>query len=75
MDIISKRIFIEISVRFEEPLHDVQLVEEETAKLLPLLEEYLGDDTKILCFDISDIISTINEHKELSSDSHPNEPP
>ena len=44
MDIISKRIFIERSVKFEELLHDLQLVEEETAKLLPLLEEDSGDN-------------------------------
>ena len=40
MDIRSKNIFIERSVWFEEPLQDLQLVEEETAKLLPISYEY-----------------------------------
>ena len=33
MNIITKHIFIEISVRFEEPLEEVELVEEETAEI------------------------------------------
>ena len=63
MDIISKRIFIERRVKFEESLHDLQLVEEETAKFLPLPEEDSRDDTKSLCYNISDIVYDINEHE------------
>ena len=63
MDIISKIIFIEKSVHFEDPLHDLQLVEEETVKLLPLLDEDSGDDTEILCSGIFYITYDINEHE------------
>ena len=75
MPIISKRIFIEWSVWFEEPLHDLQLVEEETAKLLPLPEEDSRDDTGSLCSDIFDNMYDINEHEESGSYSNTNYSP
>ena len=75
MYIISKIIFIERSILFEEQIHDLQLVEEENAKLLPLPKEDLGDDTESLCSDIYDIMYNINEHEESGLDLDPNEPP
>ena len=53
MDIRSKNIFIERSVLFEEPLQDLQLVEEETAKRLHLSDEDSRDDNGSKCSDIS----------------------
>ena len=50
-------------------------MEEEIAKLLPLLEEDLGDDTQILCSDIFDIMYDINEHEESYFYSNPNDLP
>ena len=75
MDIRSKIIFIERSVWFEEPLLDLQLVEEETSKLLPLMEEDSGDDTGSLCSDFYDVMFDINGNEGSGLDSYPNDPP
>ena len=56
--IIIERIF-----RFKEPLQDLKLVEEETAKPLPLSDEDSGDENESLCYDISDDMYDINEHE------------
>ena len=60
MNIKTKNILIEGSVCFEEPLQDLKLVEEETAKLLPLSNEDSGDESESLCSDISDVMYEIS---------------
>ena len=62
MGIRSKNIFIKRSVRFEEPLQDLQLVEEKTAKLFPLLNKHSGDENESIFYNISYYISNINEN-------------
>ena len=52
LNIRTKNIIIERSVRFEEPLQDLKLVEEETAKPLPLSDEDSGDGNESMCYDI-----------------------
>ena len=41
----------------------MQLVEEETAKSLPLSDEDSRDENESMCSDISDIIYDISEHE------------
>ena len=59
----TKNIIIEESVCFEEPLQDLKLVEEKTAKSFPLSDEDCGDENEILCFDISDVMNDISDHE------------
>ena len=44
LNIIIKQIFIEISVRFEEPLQDVELVEEETIEIPSYSTDHSDDE-------------------------------
>ena len=67
-NIKTKNIFIETSLRFEEPLQYLQLVEEETAKALPLSDEDYGDKNESICSDISYVIYDISEHEESGSE-------
>ena len=68
MNIRTKKIFIEIIVLFEEPLQDLQLVEEETAKPLPLSDEDSRDENESMRSDISDVMFDISEHKISGSE-------
>ena len=52
LNIRTKNIFIERSVRFEEPLQDVELVEEETAEIPSLSAEDFGDENESVSYDI-----------------------
>ena len=74
MNIRTKNIIIEISVFFEEPLQDLKLIEEETAKPLPLSDEDSRDENESLCYDISYLMSDINEHGISCFESDLNEP-
>ena len=62
MDIRSKNIFIERSVWFEEPLQDLQLVEEETAKPLPLSDEDYRDENESMFSDIFYVMYDISDN-------------
>ena len=62
MNIRTKNIFIERSVRFEEPLQDVKLVEEETVEIPSHSVEDSGDENESVSSDISDLMFYINEH-------------
>ena len=62
MNIRNKNIFIEISVHFEEPLQDVELVEEETVELPPLYVENSGYEIESVISDISGMMSDISEY-------------
>ena len=63
------------SVWFEEPVQVLQLVEEETAKLLPHSDEDSRDDNGSTCFAVSDDMYDISQHEESGSDSDSNYPP
>ena len=55
LNIRTKNIFIERSVRFEEPLQDVELVEEETADISSRSDDYFDDENESVSSDISDV--------------------
>ena len=74
MNIITKNLIIKRSVCFEEPLQDMKLVEEETAKSLPLSDEDSGDENESLCSNISDVMYDMSENDISGSESYPNEP-
>ena len=44
LDINTKHIIIEISVKFDEPLQEVELVKEKTAEFPSYSTEYLDDE-------------------------------
>ena len=56
MNIRNKNIFIEISVHFEEPLQDVELVEEETAEISSCSTDDCDDENGSVSYDFSDLI-------------------
>ena len=62
MNIRTKNIFIEKSIRFEEPLQDVKLVEEETAEIPSHSVEDSGDENESVSSDILDLMSNISEN-------------
>ena len=59
MNIRTKQIFIERSVCFEEPLQEVELVEEETAEIPSFFADHFDDENGSEGYDISDMISDI----------------
>ena len=74
MNIITKNIFIERSIRFEEPLQDVELVEEETAEITSRSANDSDDENGSESYDISDIMSDFSEHNISISESDSNAP-
>ena len=74
MNIITKNIFIERSIRFEETLQDVELVEEETAEIPSRSDGDSDDENASVSSDISDMISDISEHDISGYESYPNVP-
>ena len=62
MIIITKWTFIERSVLFEEPLQEVELVEEETVEILSCSASHSDDENASVRFDISYLMSDISEH-------------
>ena len=74
MNIRTKQIFIERSVRFEEPLQDVELVEEETVEIPSCSTDHSNDDNGSEGSDISDLMSDISEHNISGSESYSNHP-
>ena len=61
MNIRTKQIFIEISVRFEEPLQEVELVEENSAEIPSCSVDHLGDKNGCEGFYFAEIIYDISE--------------
>ena len=71
---MTKNIFIERSVRFEEPLQDVKLVEEEAAEIPSRSAEDSNDENASVSSDISYMMSDIRENDISCSESDPNVP-
>ena len=69
LNIITKQIFIERSVCFEEPLQEVELVEEETAEIPSCSADHSDDENGSEGSDISDLIYDISEHNISDSES------
>ena len=63
LDINTKQIIIERSVKFDEPLQEVELVKEKTVKFPSYPTEYLDDEIGSDDPDLDPIIYDINVHK------------
>ena len=74
MNIKNEKVLIERTVCFEEALQDLKLVEEETAKPLPLSDEDSGDENESSCSNVLDVIYYISENEISGSESYPNDP-
>ena len=74
LNIKTKQIFIERSVRFEEPLQDVELVKEETAEIPSRSADDSDDENGSVSSDISDLMSDISENNISGSESYSNVP-
>ena len=74
MNIITKQIFIERSVHFEEPLQQVELVKEETTEIPSCSADHSDDENESERSDISYLMSDISEHNISVSESYPNFP-
>ena len=61
LNIRTKQIFIEKSVHFEEPLQEVELVEENSIEIPSCSADHLGDESGSQGYDFSDMISDISE--------------
>ena len=60
LDINTKQIIIERSVKFDEPLQEVELVEEKTAEIPSYSTEYLDDEIGDDDPDLDPLISDIS---------------
>ena len=70
MNIRTKHIFIEISVHFEEPLQEVELVEKKTAEIPSCSADHLDDENGSEGSDIVDMMSDISEKNISGSESY-----
>ena len=61
MNIRTKKNFIEISVWFEEPLQEVELVKEKTAEIPSCSDDHFDDEIGSEGSNIADIMFDINE--------------
>ena len=68
MNVKTKQILIERNVRFEEPLQDVELVEEETAEISPHSTDDYDDENRSVSSDISYLMYDINENNISGSE-------
>ena len=67
LDIRTKQIIIERSVRFDEPLQEVELVKEKTAEFPSYSAEYLDDEIGDDDLDLEPMISDISYQQASSS--------
>ena len=74
MSIKTKQIFIEICVKFDEPLQEVELVEENSVEIPSCSADNLGDKSGSKGFDFVDMISDISE-KNISGSGSDSEIP
>ena len=69
MNIKTKQIFIEISVRFEEPLQEVELVKEKSIEIPSCSAHYLDDEIGSDGYDFDDMIYDISQKQISGSES------
>ena len=74
LNIRTKQIFIERSVLFEEPLQNVELIEEETTKISSHSTNDSDDENGSVSSDFLDMMSDINEKYISGSESDSNFP-
>ena len=65
LEINTKQIIIEISVKFDQPLQEVELVKEKTAEFSSYSNEYLDDEIGCDDHDLDPMIYDINVKKTL----------
>ena len=70
LNIRTKQIFIERSVRFQEPLQEVELVEEKTVEIPSCSADHLGDESGIEGYYFVALISHISEKNISGSESY-----
>ena len=58
MNIRTKQIFVERSVKFEEPLQEVELVKEKTVEIPTCSTNYSDDEIESDGYDIADMMSS-----------------
>ena len=63
LDIKTKQIIIEISVKFDEPLQEVELVKEKTVEFPSYSTAYLDDEIGADDPNLDPMISDINVHQ------------
>ena len=71
LDINTKQIIIEISVKFDEPLQEVELVKEKTAEFPSYSTEYLDDEIGGDDPDLDPLIYNISVHQSSDTESEP----
>ena len=64
LDIRTKQIIIEISVQFDQPLQEVELVKEKTVEFPSYSVEYLDDEIGGDDSDLKPLISDISDQQE-----------
>ena len=69
LDINTKQIVIEISVKFDEPLQEVELVKEKTVEFPSYSTEYLDDEIGGDDPDLDPLISDISVQKTSDDES------
>ena len=67
LDIRKKQIIIEISVRFDEPLQEVELVKEKTVEFPSYSIEYLDNEIGGVDSDLEPMISDMSDQKASRS--------
>ena len=67
----TKQIIIERSVKFDEPLQEVELVKEKTAEFPSCSTEYLDDEIGGDDPDLDPLISDISVHQTSNIESEP----
>ena len=74
MNIRTTHIFIDRRLHFEEPLQEVELVEEETVEIPSCSADHSDDENGSEGSDISDMIYDISEHNISGFESDSNVP-
>ena len=69
LDIKTKHIIIERSIKFDEPLQEVELVKEKTAEFPSCSSEYLDDEIGVDDPDLDPIISDISVPQTSDTES------
>ena len=71
LDINTKYIIIERSVKFDEPLQEIELVKEKTAEFSSYSTKYLDDEIRGDDPNLDPIISDISVQQSLDAESEP----
>ena len=70
MNIRTKQFFIERSIRFEDPLQEVELVEENYAEIPSRSAEQLGNESKNEGYNFAEMIYDISDKNTSGLESY-----